>query len=181
MSQGKLNGVSPSAITGGSRATDIAKQGMTPGGTAPGLGTMPGAFGQPGGYVAQPKFNQFGGFGQASPAVVPPGGFQQPVAPDSDMPSGGIMQQLMLGDPSKFMGMGGEGGGLFGTTNNKSILGQYNFNPAGGGLFQPGGQSGPDSGISAVLPSQYAAGVNTPAPEDELGALGGPDTIGEGY
>jgi hypothetical protein len=48
------------------------------------------------------------------------------------------------------------------------------------GLFQPGGND-----ISAVLTpdmmARYTAGVNTPAPEDELDGIGGPDSIGGGY
>lgn len=56
------------------------------------------------------------------------------------------------------------------------------FGRAGGSVQQPdlsqfGGIGG---GFGMPVPPDHA-GVNTPAPEDELDGIGGPDSMGQGY
>ena len=93
--------------------------------------------------------------------------------------AGGSVQQPTLG---QFEGIGPTApvtmpGGQIQTMENKYPGGIPGM---GGGIKQFGGND-----ISAVLTpdmmARYTAGVNTPAPEDELDGIGGPDSIGGGY
>lgn len=130
MSQGKLNAIPPGAggiagkINTAGIGQDIAKQGQAPSEQPPQLGSLPGAFGQPGGSIAQPRLDLFGGFGVASPAVLPGLG-------------PGTAQTL----PAKQLDPNGMSG----------ILGRYNAGPVSPTVNQPAaedeldGLGGPDT------------------------------------
>jgi hypothetical protein len=175
MSQGKLNAIPPG--TGGiagqlanSQTSDaIAQQGMASAQPTPPIGTMPGTFGRPGGSVQQPALAQFDGIGATAPvAPMPmpslgPGGFGQP---GSQVPGGYIP------------------GGEISTMENKypmGPLGDLLKSDPSRFISQPGGSLRQSISTPFNPGNMYTGGVNTPAPEDELGALPGPDNQGGGY
>lgn len=166
MSQGKLNAIPPG--TGGvagqlanSKTADaIAQQGQAPSMSGPPLGTLPGTFGRPGGSVQQPTLGQFDSIGAAAPVAMPESG--QGI---SDLRSRTI-PGLNPNDPGLF----GQPGVQMGTMNDKRYR-------VGGGAIDPGA-------FDMALPGNMmytGSGVNTPAPEDELDGIGGPDSQGQGY
>ena len=138
----------------------------------------PGVGGVAGQLATSQTTNQIAQQGQASAQPTPPIG----TMPGTFGRPGQSVQQPQIG---QFDSIGAAApvampGGQIQTMENKYPGGIPGLNPAGGGIKQFGGHD-----MFAVLTpdmmARYNAGVNTPAPEDELNGLGGPDSQGQGY